>query len=286
MSESAYAAPATLNDVSALLSQNPGARVLAGGQHLLIEPSRSRLAGVLLVDLRKVPNLAGIEAKDGEVRIGAMTTIANIAANELIHKTCPVLAETAALVGDAQVRNRATIGGAIVEADPGSDLIPVLLVLGATLEIAGAKNRHVSADEYFTGGAQKLTTSEVITAVSIPRPAPSTGFAYEKMKHPATLYALCGAAAQVTRSNNGFVTECRIAVTGSTEHPVRLSDAENALTGSKLNDKLLEDAVRKAGTQLAFRGDIYASAEYRAHVTRILAERAVRRAAERAIQQV
>lgn len=286
MNESAYAAPATLSEVSALLSQNPGARVLAGGQHLLIEPSRSQLAGVLLVDLRKVPKLAGIEAKDGGVRIGAMTTLAHITANELIHKTCPVLGEAAGLVGDAQVRNRATIGGAIAEADPGSDLIPVLLVLGAGLEIAGSKTRQVAVDDYFAAGAQKPSPSEVIAAVSIPRPAASTGFAYEKMKHPATLYALCGVAAAITLSSDGGVTACRIAVTGSTEQAARLRDVETALTGSKVNDTLLADASRHAGSELAFRGDVYASAEYRAHVTRVFIERAVRRAAERAKQQV
>lgn len=286
MSKTAYAAPATLSEVSALLSQNPGSRILAGGQHLLIEPSRGHLAGVLLVDLRKVPNLAGVAAKDGGVRIGAMTTIANVAANELIHKTSPLLAEAAGLVGDAQVRNRGTIAGAIVEADPGSDLIPVLLVVGASLEIAGSKTRIVSLDDYLAADAQKLGPGEVIAAISIPRPAASTGFAYEKMKHPATLYALCGVAAAITLSSDGSVSQCRIAVTGSTERPVRLRDVESALAASQFSDKLLADTSRHAGGDLTFRGDVYASAEYREHLTRVFIVRAVRRAAERATQQV
>jgi carbon-monoxide dehydrogenase medium subunit len=285
MSQSAYAAPMRLNEVVTLLADNPGSRILAGGQNLLVEPNRSHIAGSLLVDLRRVAGLSGIQAADGGLRIGAMTTIGTIAASELVRKVCPVLAEAAELVGDAQVRNRATLGGAIAEADPAGDLIPVLLVLSADFDIAGpGQSRSVQADGFLTGpNGTTLSAAEVITAVTIPAPAPSTGAAYEKMKDPATLYALCGVAANITLSAKGLVTQCRVAVTGSTEHPVRLPEVEAAVTGSQPSDSSLANAASRIDGP-AYRGNFYASSEYRAHLTRILTGRALRRAAARVVQ--
>ena len=119
MSQSAYAAPAKLDEIVGLLAGNPGAHLLAGGQNLLLEPHRSQITGSLLVDLRNVPGLAAIQASaGGGVRIGAMTTIGAIADNAAIRDVSPVLAETAAIVGDAQVRNRATLGGALAAVEP------------------------------------------------------------------------------------------------------------------------------------------------------------------------
>jgi aerobic carbon-monoxide dehydrogenase medium subunit len=286
MNQIAYAAPEKLSEVVALLAENPGSHILAGGQNLLVEPSRRHLSGSLLVDLRKVAGLVGIEAKDGALRIGSMTTIGAIAASELIHKTCPILAAAAGLVGDAQVRNRATIGGAIVEADPGSDLIPVLMVVDAVLEIAAPKLRQVAVNDFFAGPEPNLSASEVISAITIPRTTPRTGAIYEKMKHWATLYALCGVAAEVTLASDGSIAKCRIAVTGSTERPLRLKEVEAALIGHPLSDEALGKATSLIDGRFAYRGDPYASGEYRAHLTRVLTGRAVRRAAAMAALQI
>lgn len=285
MSDNAYAAPGTVNDAVSLLARNPGSHVLAGGQNLLIEPSRSRLAGALLVDLRKLRELSGIESGNSGMRIGATTTIGAIAASEAIRKAFPALAEAAALVGDAQVRNRATLGGAVSEANPASDLIPVLLILDAALDIAGAKSRSMAAGQFFTGPSQTaLSAAELITAVRIPALAPFTGTAYEKMKQPATLYALCGAAASITLSAEGVVTACRAALTGAIEYPVRVPDVEAAVIGSKPGDSLFETAASRVNGHLSYRGDFYASSTYRAHLARVLTKRALHRAAERARQ--
>jgi carbon-monoxide dehydrogenase medium subunit len=279
MSQSAYASPRKLEEVLGLLASQPGSRVLAGGQNLLVEPSRSHLAGSLLIDLGKIGVLSGITVDKSGLRVGATTTIGAIAGSDLVRKACPVLADAAALVGDAQVRNRATIGGAIAEADPASDLVPVLLVVNAAFEIAGPQSRTVSADDFFKGSEGKaLSATEVITAMKIPVPERSTGAAYEKIKEPATLYALCGVAAAVTLSAKGLVTQCRVAVTGATEHPVRVLDVEQALTGSEPGDSALASAVSHIDGRLRYRGDHYASSEYRAHLTQVLTERALKRA--------
>jgi aerobic carbon-monoxide dehydrogenase medium subunit len=282
MSQSAYAAPEKLSEVVALLASQPGSRVLAGGQNLLVEPSRSHLAGSLLIDLRKIAELSGITANTTGLRIGATTTIGAVASSELVRKSCLVLSEAAELVGDAQVRNRATIGGAIAEADPSSDLAPVLLILNATFEIAGPQSRTVSADKFFAGSNGKaLAATEVITAVGIPGPQSSTGAAYEKMKEPATLYALCGVATYVAISPQGLVGQCRVAVSGSTEHPVRLQAVERELTGARPGQDALSAAASRAGEHTRFRGTFYASSVYRAHLTQVLTERVLKRALAR-----
>jgi len=284
MSQSAYAAPGKLEEIVKLLASNPGSHVLAGGQSLLVEPHRSQIAGSLLVDLRKVAGLSGIQSSaGGGLRIGAMMTVGAIAASDLVRKACPVLADAAALVGDAQVRNRATIGGALAEADPGSDLAPVLLVLGSVFEITGpGGSRSIQAAEFFTGpGRTALSTAEVITGITIPSAAPSTGAAYEKMKDPATLYALCGVAASVTLSAQGQVAQCRVAATGSTEYPVRLQAVEKALTGARPDPGALSAAASHATEHGVFRGSFFASSEYRAHLTQVLTERVLKRALAR-----
>jgi len=284
MSQSAYAAPGKLEEIVGLLASNPGSHLLAGGQSLLVEPRRSQIAGSLLVDLRKVSGLSGIQSRaGGGLRIGAMTTLGAIADSDLVRKACPVLADAAALVGDAQVRNRATIGGALAEADPGSDLAPVLLVLGSVFDITGpGGSRSVEAAEFFTGpGRTALSAAEVITGITIPSAVPSTGAAYEKMKDPATLYALCGVAASATLSAQGLVAQCRVAATGSTEYPVRLQAVEKALTGARPDPGALSAAASRATEHGVFRGTFYASSEYRAHLTQVLTERVLKRALAR-----
>jgi aerobic carbon-monoxide dehydrogenase medium subunit len=284
MSQSAYAAPGKLEEIVGLLASNPGSHLLAGGQSLLVEPRRSQIAGSLLVDLRKVAGLSGIQSGvGGGLRIGAMMTLGAIAASDLVRKACSVLADAAALVGDAQVRNRATIGGALAEADPGSDLAPVLLVLGSVFDITGpGGSRSVEAAQFFTGpGRTALSAAEVITGITIPSAPPSTGAAYEKMKDPATLYALCGVAASVTLSAQGLVAQCRVAATGSTEYPVRLQAIERALTGARPDQGALSAAANRAAEHGVFRGTFYASSEYRAHLTQVLTERALKRALAR-----
>ena len=283
MSESAYAAPGKLEEIVKLLAGNPGSRVLAGGQSLLVEPHRSQLSGSLLVDLRKVAGLSGIQSVAGGLRIGAMVTVGAIAASDLVRKACPVLADAAALVGDAQVRNRATIGGALGEADPGSDLAPVLLVLASVFDITGpGGSRSVEAAAFFTGPSRTaLSAAEVITRITIPSPAPASGAAYEKMKDPATLYALCGVAASVTLSAQGQVAQCRVAASGSTEYPARLQAVEKALTGARPDQGALSAAASCATEHGVFRGSFYASSEYRAHLTQVLTERVLKRALAR-----
>jgi carbon-monoxide dehydrogenase medium subunit len=283
-SSAGYAAPTTLDDAVRLLANTPGSRVLAGGHSVLVEPGRSRFANALFVDLRKVPGLTGIQRDaSGGVTIGAMTTLAAIAADAGLRKSFPTLAAAADATGDPQLRNRATIGGSLASSDPEADFPALALALGVTIQIAGAKGtRKASADELY--GAAPLRSGEVITAVVLPAPAVRTGTAYEIVRNPATLGPICGVVASVTLGADAAVTASRVAVTGAAERPARLAGAEKALAGKKAGDTTAAAAGAAAAAEAAARGDLFASADYRRHLTRVLTERAIKRAFERAVR--
>lgn len=283
MSSPGYAAPKSVDEAVSLLSKNADARVLAGGHGLLVEPGRSRVANSLLVDLRKVPGLAGI-GKDGSggVKIGAMTTLAAIAADAGMKQTYPALAEAAEMTGDPQMRNRATIGGSIASSDPEADLPALLLALDATIQVTGSKGaRSVKADEFF-GAKSTLGAGDVITGVVLPAPAARTGTAYGAVRNPSTLAPLCGVVATVTLGADGAVTASRVVLAGAADRATRLSGAEKALAGKKGGDAAAAAAGVAAGDGTTMRGDLFASADYRKHLSRVLTERAVKQAFDRA----
>lgn len=273
-----YAAPSSLDEAIALMAGNPGARVLAGGQDLLVEPKRGDKNTPLLVDLRKVPGLAGIDQQpDGGLKIGAMATLSQIAASPLVQVTCSALSAAARAMGDAQLRNRATLGGHLASADPDADLAAVVLALDTDLEIVGPRGaRTVPADQLTLGPHQTIIRSgEILASMSVPARVARSAIAYERFRHPATLYAICGVSAQVRLGKTGRVAGCLIAVTGASEFPARLYNVEKILLKKQGDAETVAAASASAGADLTFRNDLFASAEYRRHLTRVLAERAL-----------
>jgi carbon-monoxide dehydrogenase medium subunit len=284
MTSPGYAAPRSLDEAVSLLAKNPNARVLAGGHGLLLEPNRSRIAGSLLVDLRRIPGLAGIERDAaGNVKIGAMTTLAALAEDAVIGKTYPALAEAARRTGDAQSRNRATVGGSLASTDPDADLPALGLLLDGTIQTVGPTGpRSLRAAELVTTGHRVLRADEVITALTIPAPAPRSGMAYEVHRNPATLAPLCGVAAFVTLGTDGAVSASRVVLVGAVPRAVRLPSVEQALAGKKPGDAVIASAAAVAVDGLAARSDLFASAEYRTHLAHVLTARALRQALARA----
>jgi aerobic carbon-monoxide dehydrogenase medium subunit len=284
MSRELYAAPTTLQEAVSLLAGRVGARVLAGGHSVLVEPNRSRIAGSLLVDLQRIPSLANIEIwPDGTLTIGALATLATIAESSLVRQAHPLLAETARLAHDPQTRNRATLGGALAGADPHADLPVVAMALNATVDIVGMAAPHaIPIDALVTGPAQtSLGPQDIITGARFPATAGTCGAAYERLRHPAVSGAICGIAAAVTLGPRRQIAHVRLAVTGATPHATRLYAAEAAILDQPASSALGAAAAAAAG-ELAFRSDHFASADYRRHLTRVRAERALRRAIERA----
>lgn len=293
-----YAAPKTLEEAVTLLNQTKGAQAIAGGQELLTELKLRRISAPLIVDLRRIPGLHGIGRRHGDLLsksdtlyIGAMTTSAEMAYHPDVHANARVLAEAAKSMGDAQVRNRATLGGNLAFGHPKADLPAALLVLEATVHAVGPKGpRAIPADQLFLGPYQTaLEVGEIITEVIFPwiSPAPGAGLAptlsgsaYEKLKIPANGYPLCGVAVFVECDKDGVVSKCRVAVAGVASHPMRLHAVETALEGQKPTAKNIVAAVKHADEGITFISDLFGSAEYRANLTSVLSERALTRAVE------
>jgi aerobic carbon-monoxide dehydrogenase medium subunit len=278
-----YHKPRSLAEAADLLTKDPEAKLLAGG-HSLLPAMKLRLATpTALVDLSGLKDLAGIQAAGAALRIGALTTHASVASSDAVRSSCPLLAETAAHIGDAQVRNRGTIGGSVAHADPAADYPNALMALGATVETGGASSRQLPIEGFYTGlFSTVLGTGEIVTAVHVPTYGKGTGGAYEKHRHPASSYAVVAVAALVTL-DGGKCARVRLVVGGVSVNPVRASAAEAALTGQAPGDAAFAAAAAKVGDSVPKPiSDLYASGEYRVHLATVLARRALAAAASRA----
>ncbi len=277
MSTFEYAAPQSVEEAVTILTSHSEARPLAGGQRMLVDRNRDRLKGAILVDLGRISTLRGIDRQDGGLRIGATTTLNAIASSDLVSKEYPALAEAASEIGDAQLRNRGTIGGNIADGDPEYDLPALLLALDASLELAGSQGRRRISAEDFLNERHQLRRGEFVTSVLIPKMPANSGMAYVRFKHPARLTPVCAVAA-VLNVERDRVLGARIALTGAADHPTRLTAAESALLNGPANDEQLSSVAARSDEGLTFRGDTFASPEYRRHLTRVLTARALKRA--------
>ncbi len=275
-----YCRAGSVAEALGLLAEHEDAKILAGG-HSLIPMMKLRLAQPpMVIDIGRIDELKGITASNGAVRVGSLTTHAEIAASDVLAADCPVLAEAAGHIGDAQVRNRGTIGGNIAHADPGSDLPPVLVLLGATVHLQGPTGtRSVAAGDFFQDLLMTdVGENEILTHVDVPALAAGCGAAYLKFEHPASGYAVVGAAATVT-IENGRCTGAGLVVGGVAATPTAVD--VSSLVGGDLSD----DAIAAAASGLTAEdpiGDIFASGDYRVHVGKVYGKRALAAARDRA----
>jgi carbon-monoxide dehydrogenase medium subunit len=278
-----YVAPDSLDEALRLLAEGGGeAKILAGG-HSLLPMMKLRLAQpATLIDLRKVPGLDEIKVSGDGVTIGAMVTHAQIAASPEIRRALPILSETADKIGDLQVRNRGTIGGSLAHADPAGDLPATFLALEGEIVARGpGGERTIKAADFFVDIlTTALAEDEIVTQVRFSALAAQTGSAYLKFDHPASHYALTGAAAVVTVGDDGKVQRARIGVTGVGPKAYRAESVEQALVGK--GAEAASDAASTAADGIDCNDDIHASAEYRAHLARVFTRRAIEAAIERA----
>lgn len=277
----AYHAPTSVAEAVDLLTEHgEDAKLLAGG-HSLIPLMKLRLAEPsVLIDLGKITDMAYIREDDGGLAIGAMTTYAALESSDAVRRRAPVLADAARQVADAQVRNMGTIGGSLAHADPAGDLPAVAIALNAEL-ITSSRGGHrsIGADDFFV---DLLTTAleptEILNEIRIPALAPRSGSAYAKFGNKASHYAIVGVAAVVTLAADGSCAAASIGVTGAGPNAARAADAEAALVGNAPDDAAISAAASAAGNGIEFNEDVHASAEYRAHLTAVYAERAIRAA--------
>src|ERR671938_913253 len=277
-----YAAPASLDEALRLL-QDPEAKILAGG-HSLLPLMKLRLAQPrLLVDLGRIPDLNYVRAEDGQVAIGAMATYRQIQSAPEIHQRVPMLAECVHEVGDPQVRAKGTLAGSLAHADPAGDVPAAVLALGGSVRAVGPNGeRDIDLDGFFV---DMLTTSlqerEIIREVRLRAQPPGSGAAYHKFDQPASHYALTGVCALVTL-NDGSIASARIGVTGVGPKAYRPTAVEQALVGKPAEEEAVKAAVQTVADGIDVQGDIHAGVEYRAHLARVFARRAVLQAAQRA----
>ncbi|MEN9315156.1 MAG: hypothetical protein RIS35_1549 [Pseudomonadota bacterium] len=260
MNDFEFHRPKTLADATKALSAAADGRLIAGGQSLLASMKLGLAAPSDLIDLGQVDGLRGIRLEAGTLRIGAMTTHAEVAASSEVREAIPALSLLADGIGDPAVRTRGTLGGSLANNDPAACYPSAVLALGATIH---TDRRTIAADDFFTGLYETaLDAGEIITAVSFPVPVAA---GYAKFLQPASRFALVGVF--VARTAEG----ARVAVTGAAACAFRVRELESALSANWAASAC--DAVSIAHEQL--NSDLHATAEYRAHLIPVLARRAV-----------
>jgi carbon-monoxide dehydrogenase medium subunit len=272
-----YTAPETLDDaIKALTEGGEDAKLLAGG-HSLLPLMKLRLAAPsLLVDLRRVPGLHGIQRENGNWRIGALTVH-----SELEHNAdLGVVSLAAGTIADPQVRNRGTIGGSLAHGDPASDLPAVMMICEAsvTLQGAGGEQRTVAAADLFQDYLETAVgPTEVLTEIRIPA-YDGWGFGYEKFNRRSEDWAMVGVSALV-RKEGDTIADVRVGLTNMGSVPLRAHAVEEALRGQSATAESIARAAEQAAEGTNPPADLNASAEYKRHLARVMTRRALSTAA-------
>ena len=271
-----YVRATSLAEAVALLQQDPDGSKLVAGGHTLIPTLKLRLASpTRLIDIGGIDELKGIEIAES-IRIGALTTHTELLASDPLRTMLPIFHQAADLIADPQVRNRGTIGGSLANADPAADWPAIVVALKAELELAGpAGRRRIAANQFFVDiMTTALEAGEVLVAIHVPRPNPSTRFRYRKVRHPASGYAVVGVAVAL-RLHGDVVAEATIGITGATGRAFVADAASAHLTGKLLSHEDIAEAARLASKQAECLSDHYASADYRKHLVKTEVMRAL-----------
>ena len=280
-----YHAPGTLEEAVALLERHGDeAKVLSGGQSLLpLLKLRLGDAGHL-VDIGRIPGLAGITEADGYLRIGGATREVDLERSDLIREKYPILLDTAAVIADPLVRNRATVGGNLAHGDPANDHPATMLALEAEVVARGpGGERTIPITHFFTGlFATALAPAEILTEIRIPVPPPGSGGAYVKLERKVGDFATAATAAQVALGPRGEVARVGIGLTNAGPMPIKATAAEQYLRGRQPDAEAIAEAARLAADATSPSADRRGSVEYKRDMARVLTGRAVTRAVQRA----
>jgi carbon-monoxide dehydrogenase medium subunit len=280
-----YHAPATLAEAIGLLQQHgDDAKVLSGGQSLL-PLLKLRLASAgHLIDIGRIPGLEYIKEEGGFLKIGGRTREAALERSDLIKSKYPILYDTALVIADPLVRNRATVGGNLAHADPANDHPATMLALGAEVVANGPKGeRTIPIDRFFTGiFTTALSPGEILVEIRIPIPQARSGGAYVKLERKVGDFATAAAAAQLTLGANGKVERAGIGLTSAGPTPIKASEAERFLQNKTPDPQTIAEAARLAGKAASPSPDRRGSVEYKREMARVLTARALAKAVERA----
>jgi CO/xanthine dehydrogenase FAD-binding subunit len=280
-----YFQPSSLEEAVATMAAQAGdTKALAGGQSLVPAMNFRIAQPAVLVDLNGVSELDGIEAKDGELRIGALTRQRTLERSAVVREWAPLLGDAMPFVAHVPIRTRGTLGGSLAHADPAAELPAVMLALDAVIEVRSQPGpRAIPAREFFTGlYATALAPDELITAVTIPRER-ALGWAVDEVARRHGDFALAGAAAVVRLDAADRIADARIALFGVHERAVLAETAMRTIAGQPPSAEAIEAAANAAASEDADpASDIHASSAYRRHLARVLVRRVLTRAIDRA----
>jgi carbon-monoxide dehydrogenase medium subunit len=281
-----YLAPTTLQEAIGLLHEHADdGKLLAGGQSL-IPLMKFRLANpAYLIDLLRVPGLDALEERDGHLVIGAMVREATMEASPLVRTRYAALADASAVVADPLVRNFATVGGNLAHGDPANDHPAVMVALRASVTAEGPSGRRrIAVDDLLVDALEtSLAPDEVLVEIAVPRPAPRTGTAYEKLERKVGDYAIVGVAARVTLDGDRCA-DAGLGLTNVGPRAIRPAQAEAFLVGKRLDEEAIREAARLAAAAAQPATDLRGPEDYKRAMVRTLTARALRRAARRAME--
>ena len=307
-----YHAPGSLEEALALLGRLDDAKVMSGGQSLLPMLKLRLASPANIVDISRISGLDSITESDGFLRIGALVTETALEESPVVAERYPILLDTAKVIADPLVRNRATICGNVAHGDPANDHPATMLALRAQMVATGPDGeRVIGVDDFFSGlFMTALTPGEILTEIRIPTPAElrsageQSGGAYLKLERKVGDYAVAGAAVQLTLDDSGKVTKAGVGLTNLGFAPIRASVAEEVLTGARLverggfrgaidkvrdaitrapdDDEIITAASRAAADATDPVADRRGSVEYKRNMARVLTARAIHKALERA----
>jgi carbon-monoxide dehydrogenase medium subunit len=283
--------PMSLREASRLLKdKGAGGRFLAGGTDLVIAIKEKGLIPKYIVDLKKIPDLAGIrEDPDGSITIGALTTMRDIEIDLLLNKKYPFLCQSAAEVGSIQIRNRATVGGNMANATPSADVAPSLIALNATAKIVGdGGERMVALEEFFRGPGQTIMSpDEILTEIIIPKTSPQLVGEYIKFSPRDMMdLAYVGVAVAYVIAADKRCSGVRIVLGAVAPTPIRARNAEALLEGQPLAEELAAKVATVAAQESKPISDVRSSAEYRRAMVEAMTKRALLNAAAPRTQKV
>jgi aerobic carbon-monoxide dehydrogenase medium subunit len=280
-----YHSPATLPEAIALLTQyRDTAKVMSGGQSLLPLLKLRLGSADHVVDIGRIPGLDYLREEGGLLKIGSRTREVALERSEAVRTRYPILLDTALVIADPLVRNRATVGGNLAHGDPANDHPATMLALRAEVVALGPKGeRVIPIDQFFVGiFTTALEPDEILTEIRIPAPPKTSGGAYVKLERKVGDYATAAAAAQITLDASGNVSRAGIALTNAGPVPARSTAAEKFLVGKKPTAENLAEAGRLAGEASTPNADRRGATDYKKEMARVLATRALKKAVERA----
>jgi len=282
-----YYVPDSIEETLDLLHEHgDGAKLLAGGQSLVPAMNFRVVQPGVLIDLNQIAELRYIREAESTLQVGAMTRERALEFDRVISKRVPLLTEVMPHIAHPQIRNRGTLGGSLVNADPAAELPVIMLALDARLKASNAdRERWVDAQNFFLGMFMTdLAPDEMLVEIELPSIPPRTGWSFMEVAPRAGDYAMMGVAALVTLDENGKCKKARLVYLNAGDGPVDAKDTAKSLEGETLKDELIESAAALASEkEINPFGNLHASPDYQRHLANVLTKKVLKLAAQRAV---